>query len=200
MSHLLAFVRADSSVAFVASMGVSEATSKIPQAEGLVCVVPPEGISAEEIVTEWFYRDDWVKRTPQPSLFHQLDLTTYLWVDPRSLQDHKDAKWFDIKQERSTSIDAPLVTPYGVFDSNIESRAAITSAVLMLQTLERLNEPSTIDFTLANNDTVTLTTSEMVSVGLALGLKIQVAHDRSRTLRAKLNTALTIVDVESISW
>jgi len=197
MSHLLAFVRADSSVAFVASMGVSEATSKIPQAEGLVGVVPPEGISAEELVTEWFYRDDWVKRTPQPSLFHQLDLTTYLWVDPRTLQDHKDAKWFSLKQERSASMDAPLTTPYGVFDSNTESRNAITSAVLMLQ---GLSEPSTIDFTLANNDTVTLTTSEMVSVGLSLGLKIQASHDRGRTLRAQLNTALTIVDVESINW
>jgi hypothetical protein len=200
MSHLLAFVRPDSSVAFVASMGVSEATSIIPMTEGLRCVVPPEGISSEELIAEWFHRDNWVKQTTQPSSFHKLNLDTYVWVDPRTLQDHKNAKWLEIKQARGVALDALLTTPYGVFDSHIESRNAILSAVVMLQTLQGLGTPSTIDFTLASNDVVTLSTSDMVSVGLALGEKVQASHNKGRTLRAQINAATTEVEVGSISW
>ena len=122
------------------------------------------------------------------------------YVDTRSLQEIKDAKWLSIKLARETHIDAPLVTPYGTVDSKAKDRTNITDAVLLLQTLASVGTPTTIDFTLADNTTVTLTTTEMVTVGLLLGQKVQAAHATARSLRAAIDAALTSEALEEITW
>lgn len=141
-----------------------------------------------------------IEFAPKPSPFHQFDYTLKQWIDPRTLQDLKDAKWTAIKQARAAAIDSPLVTPYGTFDSNVAARTSITDAVLMLQTLEGLGQPTTIDFTLANNSTVTLTTAQMVQVALLLGAQVQVSHARSRALRLQIEAATTPEGVAAIVW
>lgn len=121
-------------------------------------------------------------------------------VDMRSLQDFKDAQWTAIKQARAAAIDAPLVTPYGTFDSNVAARTSITDAVLMLQTLEGLSQPTTIDFTLADNQVVTLTTAQMVQVALLLGQQVQAAYGRARDLRVQIEAAPDPATVDLIIW
>ena len=122
------------------------------------------------------------------------------WVDMRSLATIKDAKWGDIKAAREEYIDAPLVTPYGTFDCKVKDRTNITDAVLLLQTLAAVGTPTNIDFTLSDNSTVSLTTTEMVTVGLLLGQKVQAAHTQARTLRAQIDAANSSTELEAIVW
>lgn len=141
-----------------------------------------------------------VEIPPSPGSNYVFDYTTKQWLDPRTLQDLQYAAWERIKASRENAIDAPLVTPYGTFDCKAKDRTNITDAVLLLQTLASVGTPTTIDFTLANNSTVTLTTAEMVTVGLLLGQKVQAAHAQARTLRAQIDAANSSTELEAIVW
>jgi hypothetical protein len=121
-------------------------------------------------------------------------------LDLRTLEQRKAERWEQIKLARTAAINAPLVTPYGTFDADPASRQNITDAILMVQTLDQLGEPSSIDFTLADNSVVTLTVSEMVDVGLRLGAQVQAAHATSRVLRGQLDAATTAEAVDSVHW
>jgi hypothetical protein len=168
-------------------------TSRHPDAVDLLDTPPPTSKS-------YWNGTEWLEQSEQPSTFHIYDWVTKQWIDPRSLVDFKDAKWEEMKKARTAAIDAPLTTPYGVFDSSPSARTSITDAVLLLQTLASLGTPTTIDFTLADNSVVTLNTTQMVQVGLMLGQKVQVAHSRARVLRLQGEAATTVAEVEAITW
>ena len=136
----------------------------------------------------------------RPSSAHVFDWPSHQWVDPRTLTEHQDAKWEEIKTAREAAFNAPLATPHGVFDSGARDRTNITDAVLMAQTLAALGQPVSINFTLANNTTVTLNAAQMVEVGLALGAKVQAAYAIARALRTAIAAAPTIAVVQAISW
>ena len=136
----------------------------------------------------------------QPDPAQVWDWGTKTWYDPRTLQDRKDAKWEAIKAARASLIDAPLSTPFGVFDSDASARTSITDAVLMLKSMEDMGQAGTIDFTLANNSVIALTTAQMVEVGLLLGQKVQLAYTTSRVRRVQIEAATTPAEVEAVAW
>lgn len=136
----------------------------------------------------------------RPDIHQVFDYATKSWIDLRTLQDFKDAAWTRIKTSRESAIDSNLVTPYGTFDCKAKDRTNMTDAVLMLQTLNAIGQPTTIDFTLADNSTVVLTTTEMVTVALLLGQKVQAAHSQARALRAQIDAANSSTELEAIVW
>lgn len=137
---------------------------------------------------------------PSPSPAHVFSYTARAWLDPRSLRQRQDAQWERIKAAREAFFNAPLSTPFGVFDSDPVSRTRITDAVLMLQTLTSLGQPANIDFTLANDSVVTLDAMQMVTVGLLLGQKVQTAFGISRLRREAIYSATTPEAVEAVTW
>lgn len=141
-----------------------------------------------------------VEFPPKPASYYTWDWSTHTWIDPRTLQQVKDQKWEQIKRDRDAAINAPLSTPYGVFDADANSRANIANAVLYLQTLEQQGTPGTINWTLADNTTITLNYAEMSEVGLLLGQRTNAAYDTARALRAQIDAATTIPEVEAIHW
>ena len=200
MNKTIALINQDGSVAFTHETQLTPVDTTYLQSTGLRQQEAPDGVLAPELIQRWFYRDGWIETPPKPSYFHVLNMTTLVWEDHRTLQDFKEAQWALIKQAREAAINAPLVTPYGTFDSDPKSRQNITDAILMLKSLEDLGTPTTIDFTLADDTTRTLTTGEMIMVGLLLGQKTQVAHAQSRALRGALDLATTKEEVEAITW
>lgn len=136
----------------------------------------------------------------KPSEGRTFDFQAKEWVDTRTLAQVRDAKWSAIKLDREAAISAVLNTPYGQFDCGPKDRTNITNAVLMLQTLEAIGSPATIDFTLADNTTATLTTAQMVTVGLLFGQKVQVAYGTGRLRRAAIEAAKSVAQVEAVTW
>ena len=153
-----------------------------------------------EYSTGYLIDDDHHALPEQPSPAHVFNYTTKQWEDPRTLQDFKEARWAIIKQARTAFIDAPLVTPYGTFDSDAAGRNSITDAVLLANNLSALSLPVAIEFTLADNSVVTLDAAQIVEVGLLLGQKVQYAHPHSQALRAQIEAAATKEDVEAVVW
>lgn len=124
---------------------------------------------------------------------------TMSWLDSRTLEQLKDAKWSEIKFARETYISSNLETPYGSFDGDAEGRTNIANAVLLSQTLVSVGQPQDIDFTLADNTVVSLTPAQMVTVGILLGAKVQTARAAATQLRTQIETA-TQTELEEITW
>ncbi len=121
-------------------------------------------------------------------------------LDLRTLEQRKADRWGQMKAARTAAIDAPLSTPYGIFDSGPADRTNITDAVLVAQTLTGLGQPVAIAWTLADNTTATLDAGQMVTVGLLLGAKVQAAHARGRVVREAIEAAATAAEVEAVAW
>jgi hypothetical protein len=143
---------------------------------------------------------EWVCPSARPSPTHILGPDGLTWVDSETLEDAKASAWARIKQARIDEFNAPLETPYGVFDSGPEARSNIKDAVQMEQTLMALGMPADIEFTLADNSVVSLSAPAMTQVGLMLGAKIQAAHARARELRAMIEACTTKEEVAAIQW
>jgi len=148
-----------------------------------------------------YYLDEaWVPLPTKPSPNHKFNWLTKQWEDPRTLADLKAAQWTQIKAARETAINAPLETPYGTVDSGPDDRGNITDAVMLLQTMESLGTPITIEFTMFDNTPITLTTAQMVHIGLLLGQKVQAAYVRSQARRAEIDAATTKEAIEAVVW
>lgn len=97
MNHLFAMVRPDTSVAFVANMGVGEDTQETAISLGLKSVAIPEGVAPEEVVTGWCYtQTGWLELPPRPDMDHVLNLETYTWENTRPVELQLDA----VKRQR----------------------------------------------------------------------------------------------------
>lgn len=145
--------------------------------------------------------------TLQPVLFptrpdpeYTFNYTTKEWEDLRPLSVVRDQQWAYIKSMREADNQVPLLTSHGTFDADTKSQKGITDAIMLLQTLQSLGTPTTIDFTLADNSTTTLTTAQMVEVGLALGARTQQLFAKARALRELINNASTKEDILAVTW
>lgn len=121
-------------------------------------------------------------------------------LDLRSLDEHKAAKWAELKRARAAAIDAPLVTPYGTFAGNKESRDNLVGTTVGLQIAIGAGAPDLVTWTLADNSTVDLTLAQLQHVGLLMLTKVQTAHDAGRTLRIAKDAAESIQDVLLLQW
>lgn len=157
---------------------------------------PPGGMPSR---CKWINRE-WVCPIARPSPTHILGPDGVTWEDSETLEDAKASAWSRIKQARIDALNAPLETPYGVFDSDPEARSSIFDAVQMEQIQLTTGLPADIEFTLADNSAVSLSAPAMTQVGLILGAKIQAAHARARELRVMINACTTKVEVGAIQW
>lgn len=122
------------------------------------------------------------------------------WIDPRTLSDIRADKWTEMKRARTNAINANMETPYGVFQCRDEDRTNITDAVMLANTMAAMGQPVAITWTLANNQTVTLTQTQITEVALLLGQKIQQAHTTARIKRTAIEAATTQAELDAITW
>lgn len=122
--------------------------------------------------------------------------TAIAWVDPRDLQQIKDAKWQEIKAARTDQEYGGFVWDGSPFDSDALSQQRIIGASQWAS----LNSAFTIEWTLADNTVRTLNAQEMQAVGAALGTHVEQAFNKGRDIRALIDSAQTIAEVEAIHW
>ena len=171
----------------------------------LLLQLPPEGAlvtQVNELVnpsTCYFRTADGavVPYPARPSKYHTFNYTSKVWEDQRTLQELKDQKWADIKAEREQANAAGFTWSGHIFDSDPAAVTKISGAVQMASIL---GSAYSVDWTLADNSTITLNAGEMVQVGLALGMHINSNHEHARNLRATIEAATTKAAVEAITW
>ena len=134
---------------------------------------------------------------PQPFDGASYDINAGQWVDARPLSEHKAVRWSAIKRERSQREYAGFAWDGSTFDSDAISQSRIQGAVQ----LANIGPAAfSIDWTLADNTVRTLSGADMVAVGLALAQHINGLHVISRGLRAQIDAATSVAEVESVVW
>lgn len=139
---------------------------------------------------------------PAPDDSHEWNWTSKAWV-VKGMDDLRNSKWELMKAARAIAIEAPLVTPYGTFDADVDSAANIVRTAQLMQTEAQSLAPGadpTEDFTLADNTVVRLTAGQMVQVALMLASQIKSAYARGRVVRAAIESAATPQALDAISW
>lgn len=132
----------------------------------------------------------------KPADYCEFDWATHTWFDPRTLKQVQDKKWEEIKQTRKSIEEGGFTWDGSGFDSDPLSQSRIQGAVQLAQ----LDSNFSINWTLSDNTTRTLNTSDMINVGITLGQHVDTTHTHSRTLRDLINKAKTIKEVEAITW
>lgn len=132
---------------------------------------------------------------PAPSPFHVIQDGS--WVDPRSIDALRAARWEGIKSDRARAEAAPLEFDGHVFDADAASQAKIAGAVQMASLA---GGSFAIDWTLADNTTVTLSAASMVGLGIALGTRSAQVYAIARGLRTQVEAATTREQLDAIVW
>lgn len=130
-----------------------------------------------------YVRDGLVRNMPpRPSVHHVFDHSARTWIDPRTLDQLKDAKWEEIKDARDAAEFGGFAWQGSIFDSDQISQGRITGAVQ----LARMDAAYQVDWTLADNSVVQLDAEQMQGVGAALGAHVSAQHSRARVLREEI--------------
>lgn len=109
----------------------------------------------------------------------------------------KGAKWGSVKAARDAMALLPLEFDSVIFDADEKSQRLIAGAI---QLAVLAPNDWTIDWTLRDNSVRTLTKLEIIQLGVALGQRTADVYSRSQILRAQINAAETINEVNAIEW
>lgn len=123
------------------------------------------------------------------------------WRDPRTLAQAKAAAWARVKVARDDAEIAPFEHGSLVFDADA---ARIGNAVVAALLADKFGQAYTVEWTLADNSTVTLDGGQMMAVGSALAQRVKDVFETGVALRAVIDsvaagpTANTQLD--AINW
>lgn len=145
----------------------------------------------------------------QPPPPPDTDLVTWVWdntverymAEPTIAARRLEA-WARIKKARVVAETAPVEVGGRVFDADPQSQLRISGAVQMAQLAMSAGygEVWSIDWTLADNTSATLTAREAIDLGLAVAAQVSASHARSRLLRNSINAATTPDELAAITW
>ena len=141
-----------------------------------------------------------ILKPPPPSAHHIFDYTTKQWVDPRTLGDHKSAKWKEIKRQRDVAEFATFTYNNMEFDGDFDAQRRLASYISVSKSSIAAGQPFEAEFTLANNTNVTLTAQDFVGIELAKVQAVAATFNHASALRAQIDAATTVQEVESITW
>lgn len=166
-------------------------------ANGLQALECPEGI---DDTTHYVFLGDFRRIPSQPGPHHEWDWVTKQWREPSDLASAKAKKWSQIKVDRDAHEHGGFDTSWGRFDSGPTSQTKLIGAAQLASIALAQGTPFGIEWTLQDNTSVPLDANQMISVGVALAAHIDAAHQRGRQLRAQIEAATTLQDLEAIQW
>lgn len=134
-----------------------------------------------------------------PSDHHAFNWSTKQWEDPRTLADLKAAKWEQVKAQRDAAEFGLFQWTGHSFDGDEAAQRRINLAVMGAQAALIAGDTAwSVDWTLADNTSLTLSASDMMGVANALGANIAQAHTTARAKRQQIEQATTNGELETI--
>lgn len=159
----------------------------------LIGVLPPNAPS-------YWDGEVFILKPPPPSANHIFDYTTKQWVDPCTLDDHKSAKWKEIKRQRDVAEFATFTYNNMEFDGDLDAQRRLTAYISVSKSSIAAGQPFEAEFTLANNTNVTLTAQDFVGIELAKVQAVAATFNHASTIRDQIDAATTVQEVEAITW
>lgn len=106
--------------------------------------------------------------------------------------------WEKAKTKRFACEQGGCATPLGRMDSDPESQQKLNGAVTMALVAAQAGTAFSIDWTMADNSTVTHDGPAIVAAGVAMGDHVAACHEVALTLRAAIDAAATFADLDAI--
>lgn len=134
-------------------------------------------------------KGEWYAAEGKPSETHIYDYDLKDWIDPRTIEDIKAQKWTEIKSQRDQLEFGGFEFEGNTYDSDQVSQGRIMRAV-----------SAGVDqvWTLADNTTVSLTSSQLQQLYTELQAHIASVHERGRIARQLIFEAETKEQVEAV--
>ena len=136
----------------------------------------------------------------RPSPNHRFDYSTKAWTDTRTSDDHKSAKWKEIKRQRDAAEFATFTYNNMEFDGDLDAQRRLAAYISVSKSSIAAGQPFEAEFTLANNTNVTLTAQDFVGIELAKVLAVAATFNHASALRDQIDAATTVQEVEAITW
>ena len=137
---------------------------------------------------------------PPPGAHCEFDYASAQWIDPRSLQDFKDAQWEQVKLQRNNTEFSVFKFQGVYYDCDRMSQSRIQGAVQLASIALANNQTVVQEWTTADNSVVSLNATDLLNLGLQLGLFVNKVHDYGRVLRARIDAADSSLDVQEVLW
>ncbi len=118
----------------------------------------------------------------------------------QGLDAAKARQWAAIKQHRSELEYGQFTWDGSEFDCDRDSTAKIMGAVQTAMLSAQANQVFSVDWTLADNTTRTLSGADMISAGMTLMATVSDLYETSRTLREQIEAATTAEEVQAVTW
>ncbi|EPA2504286.1 DUF4376 domain-containing protein [Acinetobacter baumannii] len=139
----------------------------------------------------YYYNGEWVEMPVKPTPHHIFNFQMKDWVDPRSLDQAKEQKWLEIKQMRETTEFGGFIFEGNKFDSDEKAQSRIIAASAL---------GVDVEWTLFDNSVVTLSGDKLKLLKQALAEHVSMCHSRSRQARERIFAAMTIEELEAITF
>jgi hypothetical protein len=144
---------------------------------------------------------EWTGLPPfRPSPHHLFDMDTQAWVDPRTLQDLKDAKWLEVKRARNAAELGPFAYNGMAFDGDLNAQRRLAAYISVSKSALAASQDFSAEFTLANNTQVTLSALDFVGIELAKVQAVAAAFALASVLRGQIEAAQTPAELDAIHW
>ena len=136
----------------------------------------------------------------RPSAHHTFDWTGKAWIDPRTLQDLKDAKWADIKRARDAAELGPFTYDAMEFDGDLNAQRRLAAYISVSKSALAAGQDFSAEFTLADNTQGTLSALDFVGSELAKVQAVAATFAHASALRAQSEAAQTPAELDAIHW
>lgn len=184
------------------------ATQRFDSAPGIEIITPPGALYVQdattlptdsEILDHWRLKNGVLTDVgPNPGAYYYWSVPTQQWV--LDIAKAKTIKFKEIKDTRNSKEFGGFVWDGSTFDSDGVSQSRIQGGVQLAILAQQNNQPFSITWTLADNSVRTLDGMQMIQVGTALAQHVQSLHETARILRAQIDAAGTIEQVQSVAW
>ena len=134
--------------------------------------------------------------SPQPTEHHIFDTTAECWVDARSLEQAKEARWAAIKLQRTVEEFAPFVYNDMIFDGDIDAQRRLSHYISMAKSNPQLQAA----FTLADNSEVVLSAADFIAIEAAKVAQVAAVFAKGVQLRNQIESATDLASVDAIVW
>jgi hypothetical protein len=108
--------------------------------------------------------------------------------------------WSRIKGARDAAEFGVFTWSGHTFDGDESAQRRLAMAEQAAQRAVAAGLSPTIDWTLADNTAVTLSAQDVIAAFAAMTDNIRAAHDKARALRAQIEAATTVEQLEAITW
>jgi hypothetical protein len=159
-----------------------------------------ERVSRFYVVDESDELPELVEIPARPTKHHTWNWTTKVWEDVRTLLQRKEQAWARIKASRDAAEFGGFTWNTFTFDTDALSQSRMQGAAMAAYMAVQAGEAFSIEWTLSDNSSRTLTGPQMVQLGKLLNNHIKGVHATARSLRQQIVNATTAAQLDAIVW